>query len=59
MLQDTVGAALLQDGTFCILGTVGKDETSLREIEALRDLVASDYQQGLITSASLRDKLGE
>ncbi len=54
-----VGAALLQDGAFCILGTLGKDETNLREIEGLRDFVTSDYQQGLITSASLRDKLDE
>lgn len=54
-----VGAALLQDGAFCILGTLGKDETSLRAIEGLRDLVAADYQQGLIASASLRDKLDE
>jgi len=54
-----VGAALLQDGAFCILGTFGKDETGLRKIEGLRDLVATDYQQGLITSASLRDRLDE
>ncbi len=56
---DPVGAALLQDGAFCILGTLGKDETSLRDIESLRDLVATDNQQGLITSASLRDRLDE
>jgi len=55
----SVGAALLQDGALCILGTLGKDETSLREIESLRDLVATDNQQGLITSASLRDRLDE
>ncbi|HLB45738.1 MAG TPA: hypothetical protein VJL59_01810, partial [Anaerolineales bacterium] len=53
------GATLLQDGAFCILGTLGVNETNLREIEGLRDLVASDFQQGLITSASLRDKLDE
>ena len=38
---------------------MGKDATSLRDIESLRDLVATDYQQGLITSASLRAKLDE
>ncbi len=54
-----VGAALLQEGAFCILGTLGKDETGLREVEGLGDLVATDYQQGLITNPSLRDKLDE
>ena len=51
--------ATLKESAFCILGTLGKDATSLREIEGLRDLVASDYKQGLITSVSLRDKLDE
>jgi len=52
-------SALLRAWAFCNLGQLGQDKAGLRDIDALRDLVATDYQQGLITSASLRDKLDE